>query len=224
MFIKRGQLTCESPKIIYFPCDYTFRQLKQHLISSFKFLNGKPEGELRLWRLAAPFSEFMFYYRQQLNSNVSRSGVTLIVKPPRDIMFRGYSLERAVDMHIADYGLKDTDVLFIEIWRPDGWTFVLDASDSKFFDVSAPLRKPMFSVETSYRRFWENAFSRSFDLAESTTSGYPMPEYDRILRLLAELEGRPKDSAKKENVAPCETVRRDWASVVRRRARVRGGA
>lgn len=61
---------CESPKHIYFPSGFTFGMLKQHIILSFKFLHGKPDSQLRMWKLAGNFPEFMHYYRTQLSINV----------------------------------------------------------------------------------------------------------------------------------------------------------
>jgi len=68
-FIKNQQ-KCESPKRIYFPCNYTFRNLKNHIIQSFKFLHGKDEDSIRLWKPSISFSEFMHYYRSQTIQHV----------------------------------------------------------------------------------------------------------------------------------------------------------
>ncbi|MDR3737316.1 MAG: hypothetical protein P4L10_17530 [Acidobacteriaceae bacterium] len=68
MFIRKGQTSCEYPKPLYFQSDLTFLAFKTYIIHVFKFMNGKQENAIRLWRLLPQgcFNEFMHFYRSQL--------------------------------------------------------------------------------------------------------------------------------------------------------------
>lgn len=65
---------CEFPKPLYFPSDFTLATFKTYVIKVFKFMHGRPEKDIRLWKLVPGgnngFIEFMHYYRGQLERMV----------------------------------------------------------------------------------------------------------------------------------------------------------
>ncbi len=82
---------------------------------------------------------------------------------------------------MAEYGFSEVDVLFIEIKHPDGWTFILDETDPRFFDTEPFKNLGKFTEVPVYKRYWENTNFRRF---VTTEPDYVSPEYRRISRLL----------------------------------------
>ncbi len=84
-------------------------------------------------------------------------------------------------MLVTDYGLHDSDVVFIEINHNDEWIFDLDMNNPKYFgpkNVTAvtELDPP------NYHRYWEIVNHRSFSTVDCKT--FPLPEYAKILQCM----------------------------------------
>ncbi len=101
-----------------------------------------------------------------------RGGLTAVVKADDNIVFRGYSLENCLDTAIAEYGLTEGDILFVEYSSSSGWAFAFDALDPRYFCPAPPSRKPWALEQPSYERYWEHANGREFLGLEQLTPAY----------------------------------------------------
>eukprot|EP01022_Parablepharisma_sp_SALTPOND_P025155 TRINITY_DN575_c0_g1_i1.p1 TRINITY_DN575_c0_g1~~TRINITY_DN575_c0_g1_i1.p1 ORF type:complete len:737 (+),score=82.87 TRINITY_DN575_c0_g1_i1:1257-3467(+) len=111
-----------------------------------------------------------------------------------EILFRGVSLEKLQDVYVVEYGLNENDVIFVEHRTEDGWVFALNYNEPKYF-ASGSLKHPgAISDEPSYRKYWENAFSRPFPPLDTLSV---LPEYGRLQKALHILA--PKVEQKQPN-------------------------
>jgi len=61
--INKGILKYKQPKRVYFYSNYTFKQLKIHVMQIFRFMHEKNEYQIRLWKLKVSFTEFIKSYK-----------------------------------------------------------------------------------------------------------------------------------------------------------------
>jgi len=90
-------------------------------------------------------------------------------------------LEKILDVYIAEYGLLDSDVIFVEIKTDEGWAFILDYKDNKYFDPGTLRNQGIICEEPSYRKYWESAFGRSY----ISTDAVNVAEYTRLKRIMS---------------------------------------
>lgn len=80
---------------------------------------------------------------------------------------------------MAEYGLLDSDVIFIEVLHNDAWVFEFDPQLPRH--VSERVVEP-----ANYHRYWEVLNRRPFSSNDSKV--LPVPEYGRIMQCLKERE------------------------------------
>ncbi|MDR3737315.1 MAG: hypothetical protein P4L10_17525 [Acidobacteriaceae bacterium] len=112
-----------------------------------------------------------------------------------------------MDIVIADYGLADSDVLFVEVCHNDEWVFELDPRLPKYFGPRNGAER--ITEAASYHRYWEVLNQRPFATVESRT--FPLPEYARILQCMQDRENAIKakvecEAMKTEEKTPVPSV------------------
>ena len=166
MIIHHDQRMCESPKFLYFLRDFTFKQLKNLIIKIFKFFQDKNNNDIRLWKLDSniSFKQFMIKYRSDLLEIQNSNNSSLIY-------FSGISLENYKQEIIADSGITDNDIIFVEYKKDRKWIF-------KERQENIELLKIPSYEDYSYEKYWENVFNQKINYWNSENR----EEYSNIIR------------------------------------------
>ena len=120
-------------------------------------------------------------------------------------------MERSLDSFVAEHGLTENDILFVETKKPEGWAFVLDPNEPKFYESTSPKATCALTDEPMYKKYWENAFYRPFSSNSSST--FPCSEYQRIKKIM-EVRGQPTNKAEENKPAFEETISHEYVLFV----------
>lgn len=87
-----------------------------------------------------------------------------------------------MDTIVADYGLLETDIIFVEIINKGDWLFEFNLDDPKYFDNSHDVSKKNI---LSYWNYWEEMNNQAYT-AENLNC-LPGQEYSKIKSILCEI-------------------------------------
>jgi len=103
-------------------------------------------------------------------------------------------LERHLDCYVAEYGLAESDIIFVENKHNEEWAFALDMKDNRYFESAIPRNPGLLTDEPLYKKYWESSFLKPFTSVSLPHS----PEYSRIKKILSEMHS-PEPSVPQGN-------------------------
>ena len=135
-----------------------------------------------------------------------------IVKSAEKLIFKGISLEDSLSVLVVDYGLHDSDIIFIEVKHDSEWVFELDYDNPKYFGPRVVPTESSAEYQHAYNRYWEILNHRSFSTVDSKV--FPLPEYSRILQCLQQREAKSEKITESAVAAIEEAVKDENAAIV----------
>ncbi len=122
-----------------------------------------------------------------------------------ELVFRGNSLEKCLDIPVCEHGLTDTDIIFVESKYNGEWAFSLDMSDPRYHDVPRKCRTIFNTDEPSYAKYWEQINLTPFCLADG--SARPSAAYERLKAAMHESASAEAKSGKDPEAPDCKRCR-----------------